>query len=65
MTAAAERRHDWIGVAGLPDRTVIRGDYRRLADFRASTTDPDASLMRYRGGGLDLGYHDHYVVDGG
>jgi hypothetical protein len=21
--------------------------------------------MRYRGGGLDLGYHDHYVVDGG
>jgi hypothetical protein len=44
---------------------VIRGDYRRLADFRASVTDPDASLMRYRGGGLDLGYHDHYVVDGG
>ena len=65
LTAAAERRHDWIGEAGRPDRTVIRGDYRRLADFRASTTDPDASLMRYRGGGLDLGYHDHYVVDGG
>ena len=48
-----------------PDRAVVRGAYRRMADFRASVTDPDASLMRYRGGGLDLGYHDHYVVDGG
>ena len=44
---------------------MIRGSYRRTADFRASTTDPDASLMRYRAGGLDLGHHDHYVVDGG
>jgi hypothetical protein len=43
----------------------VRGDYRRVADFRASATDPDASLMRYRDGGLDLGYHDHDVVDGG
>jgi transposase len=58
-------RHDWIGEAGRPNRTVVRGAYQRVADFRASATDPDASLMRYRGGGLDLGYHDHYVVDGG
>jgi transposase len=65
LAEAAARRHDWIGGAGRPDRTVIRGDYRRTADFRASATDPDASLMRYRGGGLDIGYHDHYVVDGG
>jgi transposase len=65
LAAAAERRHDWIGEAGRPDRTVIRGAYRRTADFRASVTDPDASLMRGRGGGLDLLYHDHYVVDGG
>ncbi len=43
----------------------MRGDYQRVADFRSSATDPDASLMRSRGGGLDLGYHDHYVVDGG
>jgi hypothetical protein len=42
-----------------PDRTVMRGDYRRTADFRASATDPDPSLMRSRGGGLDLQYHDH------
>lgn len=65
LAEAAASRHDWIGEAGRPNRTVIRGDDRRLADFRASFTDPDASLMRYRGGGLDLGYHDHYVVDGG
>jgi transposase len=65
LAEAAATRHDWIGEAGRPDRSVIRGEYRRTADFRASATDPDASLMRYRGGGLDLGYHDHYVVDGG
>ena len=65
LAEAAARRHDWVGGAGRPDRNVVRGDYRRRADFRASATDPDASLMRYRGGGLDLGYHDHYAVDGG
>jgi hypothetical protein len=65
LAEAAAHRHDWIGEAGRPDRAVVRGDYHRVADFRASATDPDASLMRYRGGGLDLGYHDHYVVDGG
>jgi hypothetical protein len=65
LAEAAARRHDWFGEAGRPDRTVVRGNYQRVADVRASVTDPDASLMRYRGGGLDLGYHDHYVVDGG
>jgi hypothetical protein len=65
LAEAAAHRHDWIAEAGRPNRSVVRGDYHRMADFRASATDPDASLMRYRGGGLDLGYHDHYVVDGG
>ena len=65
LAEAAASRHDWIGEVGRPDRTVMRGGYQRVADFRASATDPEASLMRYRGGGLDLGYHDHYVVDGG
>ena len=65
LAEAAACRHDWIGEAGRPDRSVIRGGYRRTADFRASATDPDASLMRARGGGLDLLYHDHYGVDGG
>src|SRR5215211_3053598 len=65
LAEIAAGRHDWIGEAGRQDRSVIRGAYHRTADFRASATDPDASLMHGRGGGLDLLYHDHYVVDGG
>jgi transposase len=40
------------------------GPYRRITDFRASTTDPDAAPVNTQAGGK-LGYHDHYVVDGG
>jgi transposase len=40
------------------------GSYMRTSDFRVSTTDPDATPMR-TGHGTSLGYHDHYVVDGG
>jgi transposase len=40
------------------------GSYRRTADFRVSPTDPDATPMQTRNG-TALGYHDHYVVDGG
>jgi transposase len=57
-------RHDWLARAGQPDRTILRGRYRRRTDFEASTTDPDAALMA-RKGGLHLGYQDHYAVDGG
>ena len=53
------------GGMGRPDRTRTSGPYRRTADFRASTTDPDASPLRPNGIGARLGYHDHYVVDGG
>jgi IS5 family transposase len=65
LAEAAAVRHDWIGTAGRPDRDVVRGTYRRTADFRASATDPDASPMRLTDGRSHLGYHDHYVVDGG
>src|SRR5262245_17341020 len=41
------------------------GHYQRLSDLRVSTTDPDAAPMRLKGEGARLGYHDHYVVDGG
>jgi hypothetical protein len=34
------------------------------ADFRVSPTDPDATPMQTKAGSA-LGYHDHYVVDGG
>lgn len=47
------------------DRSRASGPYRRVADFWASLTDPDASPLRPTGGAADLGYRDHYVVDGG
>ena len=46
-----------------PHRPAV-GGYRRTSDFRVSRTDPDATPMR-TGSGTALGYHDHYVVDGG
>jgi transposase len=46
-----------------PARPSHRG-YRRTSDFWVSTTDPDASPM-WTAGKARLGYHDHYVVDGG
>jgi transposase len=46
-----------------PNRPAV-GSYRRTTDFRVSATDPDATPMR-TGSATTLGYHDHYVVDGG
>jgi transposase len=65
LARANAGRHDWLARDGRPDRTIIREGYRRRTDFEASTTDPDAALMRRKGGGLHFGYHDHYAVDGG
>jgi transposase len=40
--------------------------YQRTTDARVSPTDPDASPMqRFNGDRAKLGYHTHYVVDGG
>ncbi len=55
---------DWIAEQGKPQRDV-HGLSRRTADFRISTTDPDARPMRLKGGGTHLRYHTHYVVVGG
>jgi transposase len=57
-------RHDWIAEAGRPKREV-HGRYQRTADVRISTTDPDATPLRLKGGGTHLGYQTHYAVDGG
>ena len=65
LTKTNEQRHDWVEQGGKPDREVMRGTYRRMADFVVSTTDPDATVMPIKGQGRHLGYHTHYVVDGG
>jgi transposase len=60
------RQHRWISEAGRQQREVIRWGYRRMADLRASTTDPDASPMQHKNKGTSrLGYQTYYVVDGG
>jgi hypothetical protein len=63
-TTNAER-HDWIEEGGRPNREETHGSYRHVADYRVSTTDPDATIMPLKGHGWHLGYHTHYVVDGG
>ena len=65
LEQAATARHDGIGEAGRPNRDATSGAYRRTADFRVSTTDPDATPMPMGDGHTHLGYQDHYVVDGG
>jgi hypothetical protein len=59
-----EERHDWIEEVGAQDRRVKGRSYQRIADLQVSTTDPDATIMHSKGV-VDLGYHTHYVVDGG
>jgi hypothetical protein len=64
LTQANATRHDWIAEAGR-QRREVHGRYLRTADIRISTTDPDATPLRLKGGGTHLGYQTHYVVDGG
>ena len=47
-----------------PERPPSDG-YDRKSDRQVSTTDPDAVAMKARGERVALGYHDHYVIDGG
>lgn len=65
MAANSSAGSNWVSRGGRQDRSIVSGGYRRIADTRASTTDPDATPMRYGGEKLRLGYHVHYVVDGG
>jgi transposase len=63
---AAERAETWQLLEERrldPDRPSVKG-YQRLTDLRVSSTDPDAAPMS-DGRTPALGYHDHYVVDGG
>jgi hypothetical protein len=58
--------HRWIAGAGRQERAVARWGYKRMADMRVSTTDPDASPMHQKNKSSGkLGYLTHYVADGG
>jgi hypothetical protein len=66
LLEANTRQHRWIAQAGRQQREVVRWGYTRMADLRASVTDPDASPMQCKKKGASrLGYLTHYVVDGG
>ena len=59
-------RHRWIAENGDQERELVRRDYKRMADSRVSTTDPEASPMHQKNKSASrLGYLTHYVVDGG
>jgi transposase len=60
------RQHRWIAGAGRQERESVRWGYKRMADMRVSTTDPDASPMHQKNKSSGrLGYLTHYAVDGG
>jgi len=65
LRAKNAKREDWISSEGKPDRTIVRNGYRRRSDYELSPTDLDASLMQHKRGATRMGYHAHYVVDGG
>ncbi len=65
LRAENAKKDDWISRDGKPDRTIVRNGYRRRSDYELSPTDPDASLMQHKRGATRMGYHAHYVVDGG
>lgn len=65
LGAANRGRKDWISENGRPDRTVMRGGYRRISDSVVSRTDPDATHTGRAKRTSRLGYNAHYVVDGG
>jgi hypothetical protein len=59
-------RHRWIAENGDQERELVRRDYKRIADSKVSTTDPEASPMHQKNKSASrLGYLTHYVVDGG
>jgi hypothetical protein len=58
LDAELSTRHDWIREEGQQQRDV-HGLYHRRSDQRISTTDPDATPMRLKSGGLHRGYHTH------
>src|SRR5215211_4818994 len=61
LSEANARRHRWIAQAGRQQREVVRWGYRRMADLRASATDPDASPMQHKNKSTSrLGYQTHY-----
>jgi hypothetical protein len=65
LAAINDARWDLLEECRLdPDRPASEG-YERKSDRLVSRTDPDAVPMKTTGQKTTLGYHNHYVIDGG
>jgi len=63
--SAEAARWDLLETCRLDPARPSSPGYERKGDWVVSTTDPDAAPMKPAGQRASLGYHDHYVVDGG
>jgi IS5 family transposase len=63
--AEAPQRWDLLETCRLDPERPASGPYQRISDRKVSRTDPDACAMTMRDGRSVLGYHGHYLVDGG
>jgi transposase len=64
-SVALPTRWDLLEQCRLDPQRPPSSGYQRTSDLRVSRTDPDATPMKHTGQRAALGYHDHYVVDGG
>lgn len=64
LAAGAERPWPLLERRRLDPHRPAHHSRPRTSDYRVSPTDPDATPM-WDWGLIGLGYHDHYVVDGG
>jgi hypothetical protein len=58
-------RWDLLDECRLDPERPPSGSYERKSDRLVSRTDPDAVPMKTDGQKTTLGFHDHYVIDGG
>ncbi len=65
LWASNDARWDLLAECRLDPKRPASDGYERKSDRQVSTTDPDAVAMKSRGEHATLGYHNHYVIDGG
>jgi transposase len=66
LAALNDARWDLLEECRLAPDRPFSGSYERKSDRLVSRTDPDAVAMKHHNGDrVTLGYHDHYVIDGG
>jgi hypothetical protein len=65
LWASNDARWDLLEACRLDPERPSSDGYERKSDRQVSTTDPDAVAMKTRGERAALGFHDHYVIDGG